>query len=85
MKLEEVKDFAEYEVYEIVEGKKHTICICKEEKMAQTICCMCALNDKSGDTYYYTNITQQDTWVVGGGWYKGYKCVNGKIKEIIME
>lgn len=85
MNIEEVRDFAEYEVYEIVDNKKHTICVCKESEMAEVICYQLALNDSNRDKYYYTSIYEKDTLTIGGGWYKCYQRINDKIEVSTLE
>lgn len=82
MKIKEVKDFCEYEVYEEIDGKTHTICLCKEREMADLICKLFAEKDPKGDTYYYTNIVEPNTFVAGGGWYIGYhRNKEGKLEK----
>ena len=69
----EVEEFADYEVYEIVEGKVHILCACKEYDVARTIACMLAMNDKQGDSYYVTSINHPGDLVPGGGWYDSWR------------
>lgn len=79
MDIEEVRDFARFEVYEIVDKKIHTICVCKESEMAEIICYQLAQNDPKGDKYYYTSIFKKGT-LIGGGWDECcYQRINGKI------
>lgn len=83
MEQKEVKDFCRYEVYEIIDNKEHTICLCNTRNMADTICKLFALNDSKGKTYFYTNVQVPNTFVVGGGWFVGYsKNKEGKLNKI---
>lgn len=85
MEQKEVKDFCNYEVYEIVDDKKHTICLCKESEMAEVICRTLAYLDPKNDTYFYTNIVVPHTFVAGGGWFIGYhKNKEGKLERIVL-
>ena len=73
MHKDDVIDFADYEVYELVDNKYHAICVCKEHKMAELLTKMLAYNDPNNDAYYYTSITNPGELVIGGGWYISYK------------
>lgn len=80
MKQKDVKDFCNYEVYEIVDGKVDTICLCKDIEMADLICRLFASKDPKNDDYYYTSIVEPNTFVPGGGWYISYhKNKEGKL------
>ena len=80
MYKDEAVDFANYEVYEIVGGECHVICVCKEHKMADILTQILASNDKDGDTYYFTSINNPGDLVIGGGWYISYhKGEDGKL------
>lgn len=80
MKVEEVKDFCQFQVYEIIDGEIHTICVCKEHSMAVLLCNLLAENDPSCDEYCYTPIVEENTFVPGGGWKVGFhKGKNGVV------
>lgn len=82
MKQENVKDFAEYEVYELVDGKYHCLCLCKEWKVAEVIAKLLAKYDPQGDAYYITGVSVPNTLVPGGGWYECYqRDKDGKLKH----
>ncbi len=72
MEVKDVKDFCQFEVYEIIGGEVHTICVCKEYNMADLICQVFAEQDPKGDTYSFKPITEPDTFIPGGGWSISY-------------
>lgn len=76
----EAESFAEYEVYEYVDKKKHTICICKEYKMAMGLAQTLAERDPTGDSYYVTGITYPGAFIPGGGWYYRFYQEDGRVK-----
>lgn len=79
----EVQDFADYEVYEIVDNKVHILCACKEYEVAKVIAQTLAYLDKNCDTYYVSSINNPGDFVPGGGWYDSwYKDKEtGKLKQ----
>lgn len=82
MEQKEVKDFCNYEVYEIINNEPQTICLCKKWEMADLICKLFAQADPKGDTYFYTNVVVPNTFVIGGGWYIGYhRNKEGKLEK----
>lgn len=85
MKQSEVKDFCEYEVYELIGEKKdeyHCVCVCKEYKIATIIAKLLAMNDPSRDKYYVSNVDIPNTLVPGGGWYDCFqKGEDGKLHQ----
>lgn len=62
-----------FEVYEVINGKIHTICVCKEYKMADLICQVLANCDPAGDEYIFAPIIEQGTMIPGGGWKISYQ------------
>ena len=79
----DVEEFACYEVYEVVEGKYHCLCVCKEYSVASGIAKMLASIDEEGDSYYVTSVNYPGDFVVGGGWYDSW-CKDketGKLKQ----
>lgn len=73
----------EYKVYEMVNGKEHTIAYCKEYICAKAIAVALALADPKGDEYFVTSVAEPDTLTMGGGWYDGFAkdLKTGKIME----
>jgi len=74
----EVKDFAKYEVYEYVNGKKHTLFICNEYDIAKNLARTLARMDPVCDTYYLTGIHNPGDFIPGGGWYECWHWDNEK-------
>lgn len=82
MDSKELKKFCQYEVFEIVNRDKHTICFCKEYQMAELICTTLAKNDPKSDAYYYSRVPEPGTFVPGGGGYVKYqKNEDGKVER----
>ena len=81
MEKEQVREFANYEVYELVEGKYHRICLCETMEVACNIAKMFASMDPSGDSYYVTSINRPGDLVWGGGWYYEFYNKDGKVHQ----
>ena len=69
MESSEVRDFADYCVYEIVDGAVHYLCVCKEYDIAKNIAKTFAKLDPKCDEYYVGPVTKPDTLIPDGGWY----------------
>ena len=81
----EVTDFAKYEVYEIVDDKVHYICLCNTFSDACNIAKMLAYMDKTGDSYFVSNVSIPNTLVPGGGWYYEFFNKEGKVCQRSLE
>ena len=82
MKIEEVNNFCEYEVYEYVKEKYHCLALCKEYNVAKTIAFVLAEADPNNDPYYVTCVNKPDTLIPGGGWYDRYqKRPDGRVEH----
>ncbi len=73
MYKDDARDFANYAIFEMIDEKPFYICVCKESNIAEGLTAMLAKNDKDGDEYYYTGITEPGALVWGGGWHVSYK------------
>jgi len=69
MHKEEVVKFANYEVYEIVDGKYHPLFVCEEYNIGAALAIMLAKADPQGDPYYLTGVNNPSDLTPGGGWY----------------
>lgn len=72
MHKEDVKEFAQYEVYELVNDLYHPLCVCNEYMIARAIAILMAKADPEGDTYYVTGVNNPGALVPGGGWYDAW-------------
>ena len=83
----EVEEYANYEVYEIVNDKVHIICVCHTFDDAEGIAKRLAYLDKSYDPYYITGIHNPGDMVIGGGYYDRYQkdMTTGKVKHSSLE
>ena len=78
----EAEEFCDYEVFEIVDGKVHILCACKEYKVAEVIAVTLAKADPSHDHYFVTGINHPGDFIVGGGWHDEYWIdENGKLRK----
>ena len=68
-----VEEFDSYEVYELIEGNYHCICVCKEYNMAALIAQLLAKEDPSCDAYYVSSVNYPGDFVPGGGWYDSWR------------
>ena len=73
MEKNQVEEFADYEVYEIVDGKYHCLCLCKEYKIAALLAKLLAKEDPDYDEYYVTSVNYPHDFVPGGGWYDSWQ------------
>ena len=71
MEKTQVGEFADYEVYEIVDGKHHCLCLCKEYEIAKNIAMTLAILDPACDAYYLSSVNRRGDFVQGGGWHDG--------------
>lgn len=78
-----VEEFASYEVYELIDGKYHCLCVCKEYNIAALIAQLLAKADPSYDPYYVSSVNYPGDFVIGGGWYDSWKKdkETGKLKK----
>lgn len=67
MDREELEKFAEYGVYEKVNGVSRLIAICKEEQAAKAIARSLAALDPKGDAYFYSIMARPSEFIEGGG------------------
>ena len=83
----EVEDYANYQVYEIIDKKVHTICVCKTFDDAKNVAVTFAYLDKSYDPYYVTGIHRIGDLIPGGGYYDCYQKdkETGKVKHSSLE
>ena len=83
----EAIDFANYQVYEVLDDTPHILCVCKEYDVAATIAQTLALLDTSCDTYYLTSVNNPGDFVPGGGWYHSWTKdkETGKLKSGSLE
>ena len=76
-----------YEVYEINEGKHHSICVCEDIEMARVIAYLLAKDDAVGDKYFMTEILDpKETLSFSIDWHEEYYCKDGKVirERIVM-
>lgn len=87
MEKSQAEEFANYEVYEVVEEKYHCICLCEDINVAIGIAKILAKADKEGDKYYITNVSKPNTLTWGGGWYYCYwwDKEEGKLKQSSLD
>ena len=83
MYKDEVEEFSKYEVYEIVDGKYHCLCLCKEYEVAKNIARTFARLDPACDAYYVSSVNHPGDFVPGGGWYDSWYWdkETGKLKQ----
>ena len=82
MKKSQAEEFADYEVYEIVDGKYHCLCLCKEYDVAKSIAKTFARLDPACDTYYVSSVNYPGDFVPGGGWYDSWHWDKEKDKLV---
>ena len=76
-----------YEVYEINEGKHHSICVCKDIEIARVISYLLAKDDFVHDKYFVTEILdKKDTFSFSVDWHEEYYFKDGKVvrERIVM-
>ena len=76
-----------YEVYEIDEGKHHSICICENIEIARVIAYLLAKDDAKGDKYFVTEILEKkDTFSFSVDWHEEYYRKDDKVirERIVM-
>ena len=79
------KEWAEFEVYEIFNGEKHTLAYCNEYTVADILTRLLAENDPKESSYYLTSVEKPDSLVVGGGWYEEYFMKDGILQHRGLE
>jgi len=81
----EVEEFAQYQVYEIVNDKVHTLCICNEFKAAKFIARTFASLDDTYGRYYVSGIHNPGDMIPGGGWHYCYhkNLLKQTVEEIL--
>lgn len=87
MEKSNVEEFADYEVYEVVDGKYHCLCVCKELSVANGLARLLAEVDSSCDPYYVSSVNYPTDFVPGGGWYNCWQKnkETGKVEKSTLD